>query len=148
LKKYIQLTHPIVTIKFKKGSYKMNTYGLGDSLIEGNAFPLLQNATQADKETRIDFIKSLRVSHTALNILGYFPAINFFSGIVRIIGGSAIFVKSFSVRTFSQEGKKELRLTAIAQIARGALEIFVPNAWMFNLLADFSVNSYRTLKIA
>jgi len=95
------------------------------------------------KEFRDIVVTALRLTNLTLNVLGYIPAVSFFSGMARIGVGLSICALTLAVgQRNAQQGiiiqhwYDEALLTGISQIARGVLEAFVPFGWAANAALD------------
>jgi hypothetical protein len=85
----------------------------------------------------------LRVNNLVLNILGYIPVVKQTSGCIRMGIGISIIVLTLAVGS-PTAGRglivgrwyTEALLTGLAQVARGALEAFVPFSYRINLSLD------------
>lgn len=87
----------------------------------------------------------LRINNLVLNILGYIPGVAHVSGSIRMGIGCCICVITLALGSPNAErgliiGRwyKEALLTGIAQIARGALEAFVPYGRQVNIGLDIA----------
>ena len=130
----------------------MNTWGLRSINIE--TFNQQCNSPLTyPRQARNCLVSFLRTHNLVLNILGYIPITQFFSGLTRMGTGLSIVVLTLCVGNRRADqgliiGRwyDEALLTGICQIARGALEALVPFGWVINagLDAGFTVlNLFR-----
>lgn len=157
IKKYVEPTEANKELWMALTKYQLrhgmpitlNTYGLRSINIESF------NARGPDDNGEIieyiplkirNFVNtSLRISNLTFNILGYIPGINQISGCVRMgLAGTALLLTLVLGSPLAKDGLivgrwyNEALITAIAQIARGALEAFVPFGPRINLYLDIS----------
>jgi hypothetical protein len=122
-----------------------NTYGIRS--IDNQTFNRSYNSDSLSysypQRTRNTVITLLKAHNLSLNILGYIPGISTLSGSFRILTGSALCLATLAIG--DRNAKKgpiighwydEALSTAAAQVARGALEGFVPFGKAINLGLD------------
>jgi len=98
-------------------------------------------------------VTALRVNNAVLNVLGYIPGVSLGSGCVRMAVGVGIIGVTLAIgdrnaRSGAIIGRwyDEAILTGIAQIARGALEAFVPFGWVLNAAFDVIATPFNLAK--
>ena len=130
-----------------------NTYGI-DS-INGYTFNQLADNITFPKQIRDVITTALRLHNLCLNILGYIPGVSIISGSVRILSGIVICTvtglcgdRNASHGCIIKRLYDEAMITGIAQIARGALEAFIPFGKFVNAALDVigtPVNLHQSL---
>lgn len=119
-----------------------NTYGLRS--INVGTFNLKYHTNYSyPKEIRDTVITSLRVHNLLLNLLGYIKKTALFSGCARILSGSSIFLLTLCIGERDAEKGAiighwydEALTMGVAQVARGAIEAFMPYGRIVNLSGD------------
>ena len=130
----------------------MNTYGLRS--INTNTFNLKWHTNYVyPQQVRNALVTFLKVHNLTLNILGYIPGVSVVSGCVRMKTGLIMCAVTLAIgERNATEGKiighwyDEALLTGITQIARGALEAFVPFGWVANASLDTIATIYNVRK--
>jgi hypothetical protein len=120
----------------------MNTYGIHS--ININTFNKSFGEPDGySRDVRNWFLGFLRVHNLALNILGYFPGVSVVSGCVRMGTGLALIASAVVLKNhpcthglFGNDRFDEAIGTGITQIARGALESFIPLGSLLNFCLD------------
>jgi hypothetical protein len=122
----------------------MNTYGLHS--INNCTFNIPRFANIVfvyPKKSRDVLVTFLKVHNFTLNILGYIPGVSVVSGCVRM--GTGLIMCAVTLAVGERNANQgviigryydEALLTGITQIARGALEAFVPSGWVVNASLD------------
>lgn len=98
-------------------------------------------------------VTALRVNNAVLNVLGYIPGVSLVSGCVRMAVGVGIIAVTLAIGDRNTSSGAivgrwydEAILTGIAQIARGALEAFVPFGWVANAALDVIATPFNLAK--
>lgn len=125
----------------------VNTYGFHS--INSNTFNTrYHEVIEYPRTGRNYVVTGFRINNAVLNILGYIPGVSFFSGTARMTLGVGIiaFTLIFGQRNIDDSHMTtgaiigrwydEAILTGIAQIARGALEAFIPYGRLINAILD------------
>lgn len=130
----------------------MNTYGLHS--INTGTFNLKWHTNYSyPKPLRHGVVTFLKIHNLTLNILGYIPGVSLFSGSVRIGTGLIMCGLTLVVGDKKAQGGviighwyDEALATGITQIARGALEAFVPYGWIANASLDVVATVFNLLQ--
>lgn len=125
----------------------MNTYGLRS--VNTDTFNLKWHTNYSyPKFARDVVVTFFKVHNLTLNILGYIPGVSLFSGCARMGTGLAMCAVTLAVGqrnatqgVIIQHWYDEALMTGITQIARGALEAFVP----FGRVANASLDAITTV---
>lgn len=131
--------------------FMLNTYGIRS--INAETFNTYGSpGAYLPRSLRDVAITLLRIHNLSLNILGYIPGVAQISGCVRMgIGACMIVLTAALGNPNADEGLiigrwyQEALLTGISQIARGALEAFVPFGFLVNGSLDI-IATYVNLK--
>lgn len=120
----------------------MNTYGI-HSVHRETFNTRYHDNLYFPRPLRNAVVTALRINNAVLNVLGYIPGVSLISGCVRmfvgmVIVGITLAVGDRNAREGAIIGRwyDEAVLTGIAQIARGALEAFIPFGWVANAALD------------
>ncbi|WP_075882684.1 hypothetical protein [Candidatus Protochlamydia sp. W-9] len=130
----------------------MNTYGLRS--INTDTFNLKWHTNyKYPRQVRNTLVTFLKIHNLTLNILGYIPGVSIVSGCVRM--GSGLMMCAVTLAVGERNATRgaiighwydEALLTGITQIARGALEAFVPFGWIANVSLDAIATIYNVNK--
>jgi hypothetical protein len=123
----------------------LNTWGLCS--IRDTTFNLKHHTNYGSsfsRQNRDVIVTGLRIHNICLDILGYFRDVSGISGYIRMFSGLTLCVVTLTVgNRRAQEGfliqhwYDEALVTGLSQIARGALEAFIPYGRVINLSLGF-----------
>lgn len=107
------------------------------------------------KNCRDKIYTALKLNNLTFNILGYIPGVSIVSGSIRMAVGAAIVGTTLCIGDRKAEegviiGRfyDEAIATGVAQIARGALEAFVPFGHLANLALDVVATPWNVTRSA
>lgn len=132
-----------------------NTYGL--HAINRSTFNQMFDRLLYPKEARDIIVTALRINNAVFNIAGYVPQARFVSGCARMAVWSVVLSAVLAIGERNPARGQGLIIdrwydeaicTAIAQISRGALEVFAPFAWKTNLALDVIATPFNFLSTA
>lgn len=132
-----------------------NTYGL--HAINKRTFNQMCNGTIV-KDLRDEVVTAIRINNAVFNIAGYVPQTRFVSGCARMAVWLVVLGAVLAIGERDTLGKghiigrwyDEAIDMAFAQISRGALVAFAPNAWKINAALDViatPLNFHKTVSL-
>jgi len=130
----------------------MNTFGFHS--INAATFNTQWGSNLAyPRDSRNVVYSAFKVNNLAFNILGYIPGVSVVSGSIRMVIGVAIVIGTLCVGDPNAKRGAiigpwywEALATGVSQIARGALEAFVPYGQFVNLGLDIVATPWNSIR--